>query len=86
MRQQAPAGNMINDECKQERGNKEKIIIAELSDAKIELANDGEQYKIETISALENLGFKRDKINKILLNCKSTNTADLIKEALKKLA
>ena len=61
-------------------------IIAELSDAKIELANDGEQYKIETISALENLGFKRDKINKILLNCKSTNTADLIKEALKKLA
>lgn len=61
-------------------------IIAELSDAKIELGSESESYKLETISALENLGFKREKINKILLDCTSTNTADLIKEALKKLA
>lgn len=35
--------------------------------------------------ALESLGFKKDRILKVLSTCKSQNTADLIKEALKKL-
>jgi holliday junction ATP-dependent DNA helicase ruvA len=45
-----------------------------------------ETYKNEAASALQSLGFKRDKINQILSGCSSTNTSDLVKEALKKLA
>lgn len=61
-------------------------IIAELSDAKLISSQSLESYKSESIMALESLGFKRDKILKILPSCKAQNTADLIKEALKKLA
>ncbi|MSN96796.1 Holliday junction branch migration protein RuvA [Campylobacter sp. FMV-PI01] len=61
-------------------------IVAELSDAKILNSQNIESYKSETILALESLGFKKDKIQKVLLDCKSKNTQDLIKEALKKLA
>ncbi|EPH07986.1 Holliday junction DNA helicase RuvA [Campylobacter ureolyticus ACS-301-V-Sch3b] len=61
-------------------------IIAELSDAKLISSQNLESYKSESIMALESLGFKRDKILKILPTCKAQNTADLIKEALKKLA
>ena len=61
-------------------------IIAELSDAKFGEFGESEVYKAEAMSALESLGFKRDRISKILLDCVSTNTADLVKEALKKLA
>ncbi|MBP3224502.1 MAG: Holliday junction branch migration protein RuvA [Campylobacter sp.] len=61
-------------------------IIAELGDAKLMEFGESEVYKSEAMSALESLGFKRDRISKILLDCVSTNTADLIKEALKKLA
>lgn len=61
-------------------------IIAELSDAKLISSQSLESYKSESIMALESLGFKRDKILKILPTCKAQNTADLIKEALKKLA
>ena len=43
-------------------------------------------YKAEAISALESLGFKRDRINKAMVDCTSTSTAELVKEALKKLA
>ena len=42
-------------------------------------------YQNEALLALEALGFKREKIVKILPDCKSENTSDLIKEALKKL-
>lgn len=61
-------------------------LVAELSDSKIVELSVSEDYKNETILALESLGFKRDRINKVLLECKATDTAALIKEALKKLA
>ena len=61
-------------------------IIAELGDAKLMEFGPSETYKNEAASALQSLGFKRDKINQILAGCSSTNTSDLVKEALKKLA
>lgn len=61
-------------------------IIAELSDAKLISSQNIESYKSQSIMALESLGFKRDKILKVLSTCKAENTEDLIKEALKKLA
>jgi len=39
----------------------------------------------EAALALESLGFKKDMVSKILKTCVSTNTSDLVKEALKKL-
>ncbi|CZE48042.1 Holliday junction branch migration protein RuvA [Campylobacter geochelonis] len=61
-------------------------MLAELSDAKLISEEGVESYKNESALALESLGFKRDKILKVLSTCSSTNTSDLIKEALKKLA
>lgn len=61
-------------------------IVAELGDAKLMEFSDNESYKSEAILALESLGFKRDRINKVLSSCSSTSTAELVKEALKKLA
>ena len=40
---------------------------------------------LEASLALESLGFKKDLITKVLSTCTSTNTSDLVKEALKKL-
>ena len=60
-------------------------IIAELSDAKLILA-DIPTYKNEAIMALESLGFKREKIISVLNDCDSDNTGDLVKQALQKLA
>ncbi len=40
---------------------------------------------MEASMALESLGFKKDIINKALNQCSATTTADLVKEALKKL-
>jgi len=37
------------------------------------------------VMALESLGFKKDQINKALSSCSQTNTAGIVKEALKKL-
>jgi Holliday junction DNA helicase RuvA len=39
----------------------------------------------EAALALESLGFKKDQINKVLSTCQATSTAELVKEALKKL-
>ena len=39
----------------------------------------------QAVLALESLGFKKDQINKALTACVSTDTAGLVKEALKKL-
>lgn len=38
----------------------------------------------EAFLALESLGFKKEKIKKVLVSCKSTTTSELIKEALQK--
>jgi len=42
-------------------------------------------YILEASLALESLGFKKETVSKILSGCVSTNTSDLVKEALKKL-
>lgn len=61
-------------------------MIAELSDAKLVNNDNMQGYKSDAILALESLGFKRDRVLKVIQTCDSTNTTDLIKEALKKLA
>ncbi|CAD7287058.1 Holliday junction branch migration protein RuvA [Campylobacter suis] len=60
-------------------------IIAELSDAKLVSDESVPSYQNEALLALEALGFKREKIVKILPECKSQTTGELVKEALKKL-
>ncbi|MCF6173170.1 MAG: Holliday junction branch migration protein RuvA [Campylobacteraceae bacterium] len=64
-----------------------KRILVELSDFSLEsLQSNSENSALnEATQALESLGFKTDKIKKILTTCKSDNTTALIKEALKKL-
>ncbi|KEA46484.1 ATP-dependent DNA helicase RuvA [Campylobacter mucosalis] len=61
-------------------------IIAELSDAKLITEENVPNHASEAAMALEALGFKREKIVKILAECKATDTSELVKEALKKLA
>jgi len=64
-----------------------KRILVELSDFSLNSLQSTSQnsYKNEATQALESLGFKKDRIKKVLATCKSTNTTELIKEALKKL-
>ncbi len=64
-----------------------KRILVELSDFSLDsLQSEGEnKIMVEASLALESLGFKKDRIKKVLLACKSDDTTALIKEALKKL-
>lgn len=62
-----------------------KRIIVELSDYKIQLQSVSDD-KSEALAALLSLGFKQDKILNVLSTCTSSNTSELVKEALKKLA
>ena len=63
-------------------------ILVELSgfvvDSSVESSNLN-QSASAAVQALESLGFKKDQINKALLNCTSTDVSGLVKEALKKL-
>ena len=62
-------------------------ILVELSGFVVD-TEDNQQANlsgIEAAMALESLGFKKDMINKVLASCSSTTTAELVKEALKKL-
>jgi Holliday junction DNA helicase RuvA len=64
-----------------------KRILVELSDFELtsgEVGSEGSAVN-ETIMALESLGFKKERIKKILSTCSGTDTSSLIKEALKKL-
>jgi Holliday junction DNA helicase RuvA len=62
-------------------------ILVELSgfDEKILASSEPSSSKIfeEATLALETLGFKKDKISKVLAKCKSQTTPELVKEALK---
>lgn len=64
-----------------------KRILVELSDFSLE--QDGlsslSNSMNETIMALESLGFKKERIRKVLSSCSGNDTSTLIKEALKKL-
>lgn len=63
-----------------------KRILVELSDFELESDSVNANSSInEAIMALESLGFKKDRIKKVLSTCKSKDTSSLIKEALKKL-
>ncbi|MFK5880800.1 MAG: Holliday junction branch migration protein RuvA [Sulfurospirillum sp.] len=65
-----------------------KRILVELSDFSLESleSGSGDKSQLDAILALESLGFKKDRVRKTLSTCKSSSTAELIKEALKKLA
>ncbi len=64
-----------------------KRILVELSDFSLETLKLGtaSRSQLDASLALESLGFKKDRVSKILSTCKSTSTEELIKEALKKL-
>lgn len=64
-----------------------KRILVELSDFSLEIngtSNSSSAFN-ETMQALESLGFKKERIKKVLSTCKTEDTSSLIKEALKKL-
>ncbi|HIP30057.1 MAG TPA: Holliday junction branch migration protein RuvA [Sulfurospirillum arcachonense] len=63
-----------------------KRILVELSDFELQSDSLGaNSYINDTIMALESLGFKKERIRKVLSTCSGTDTSSLIKEALKKL-
>jgi len=62
-----------------------KRIIVELSDFALDTPMGRDSSHHEALLALESLGFKKDRIQKILATCVQTDTASLVKEALKKL-
>lgn len=62
-----------------------KRILVELSEFSPDSPNIN-NYQKDAILALESLGFKKDRVQKALATCKSTDLQSLVKEALKKLA
>ncbi len=63
-----------------------KRILVELGEFELESDTVGSRVFInEAVMALESLGFKKERIKKVLSTCKGEDTASLIKEALKKL-
>ena len=62
-------------------------ILVELAGFDIELVSSSSEPKTQAFAqaseALESLGFKKDKISKVLSSCDATDTASLVKEALK---
>lgn len=63
-------------------------ILVELSGFVVSNSSEGgsvNQSASQAVMALESLGFKKDQINKALSNAIATDTAGLVKEALKKL-
>ncbi len=64
-----------------------KRLLVELGDFTLETTDEGSgAVRKEAQMALESLGFKKERIQKVLASCQSETTADLVKEALKKLA
>ena len=64
-----------------------KRLLVELGDFVVEstVAQSGNAGKHEAQLALESLGFKKEKIQKVLATCEAETTEALIKEALRKL-
>ena len=61
-----------------------KRLLVELNDFVPLEDSSSSTTSNEAFLALESLGFKKEKIKKVLASCKSTITSELIKEALKK--
>lgn len=64
-----------------------KRILVELGDFRLESDMQGRENGsfLDALVALESLGFKKEKIKSVLATCACSDTAGLIKEALKKL-
>ncbi len=64
-----------------------KRILVELGDFRLENEQNSplDGAKTEALMALESLGFKKEKIQKVLATSKAQTTQELIKEALKNL-
>lgn len=62
-----------------------KRILVELSDFALDGPIGQNSFQQEALLALESLGFKKDRIQKVLSTCVQADTASLVKEALKKL-
>jgi len=63
-----------------------KRILVELSDFELDSSTlSANSFINDTMLALESLGFKKERIKKVLSTCKGEDTSSLIKEALKKL-
>lgn len=62
-------------------------ILVELNGFDVELVSSADEPKTKAFSeaseALESLGFKKDKISKVLSECSGSDTSSLVKEALK---
>jgi len=62
-------------------------ILVELSGFDAELVSSSDEPKNQAFNeaseALESLGFKKEKISKVLIACSGDDTASLVKEALK---
>ncbi len=64
-----------------------KRVLVELGDFSLgDMKTSEDKSFLEALEAMESLGFKKEKVQKILLDCTSKDTASLIKEALKKLS
>ncbi|MGM0623344.1 MAG: Holliday junction branch migration protein RuvA [Campylobacterota bacterium] len=62
-----------------------KRILVELAEFNVGSSDTTSAPQMEARVALESLGFKPELINKVLQSCTSTDTASLVKEALKKI-
>lgn len=61
-----------------------KRILVELAEFNLSNShNEFSQPQMEAAIALESLGFKKESIQKVLQKCSATDTASLVKEALK---
>ncbi len=60
-------------------------ILVELDEFDIAQSAPVSSAHNEAMLALESLGFKKDQIQKVLATCEATDTAALVKEALKKI-
>ncbi len=59
-------------------------ILVELGEFNLDQGNESSAYN-EAALALESLGFKKDQVQRVLAECSATETAELVKEALKKI-
>lgn len=61
-------------------------ILVELSGFIVDSSeSETNSFAFEAALALESLGFKKEVVSNVLKTCTSSNTSDLVKEALKKL-
>ncbi len=60
-------------------------ILMELGEFELQTSNVASEAVSQAIQALESLGFKKEQIQKALAQCEATDTAGLVKEALKKI-